>query len=88
MGTGSDVAIEASDLTVYAATLGWWPTRSGWPPPTLTVIKGNLFWAFAYNLAALPLGRRGLLNPMVAGAAMALSSAFVVPTACACRRFH
>lgn len=78
MGTGTDVAIEASDLTLVrgdlrAAADAIRPARR-----TLGTIKGNLFWAFAYNVAALPLAATGLLNPMLAGAAMAFSSVFVV----------
>ena len=88
MGTGSDVAIEASDLTVVRGDPRVVADAIRLARRTLTVIKGNLFWAFAYNLAALPLAAAGLLNPMVAGAAMALSSAFVVSNSLRLRRFH
>ena len=88
MGTGTDVAIEASDLTLVRGDL---PrsrrTRSGCPGAPSRTIKGNLFWAFAYNLAAIPLAAAGLLNPMIAGAAMALSSVFVVANSLRLRRF-
>ena len=71
MGTGTDVAIEASDLTLVRGDLRSRPTPSGWPGGRWRTIRGNLFWAFAYNVAALPVAAAGLLNPMLAGAAMA-----------------
>jgi Cu+-exporting ATPase len=78
MGTGTDVAIEASDLTLMRADLTAAVDAVRLSRRTLGIIHGNLFWAFAYNVAALPLAAAGLLNPMIAGAAMALSSVFVV----------
>jgi Cu+-exporting ATPase len=78
MGTGSDVAIEASDLTLVRGDLRSAPDAIRLARRTLGIIKGNLFWAFAYNVAALPLAALGLLSPMIAGGAMALSSVFVV----------
>jgi Cu+-exporting ATPase len=87
MGTGSDVAIEASDLTVVRGDLRVAADAVRLARRTLATIKGNLFWAFAYNVAALPLAAAGLLNPMIAGAAMALSSAFVVANSLRLRRF-
>ncbi|KAA1246590.1 HAD-IC family P-type ATPase, partial [Mycobacterium simiae] len=78
MGSGTDVAIEASDLTLVRGDLRAVPDAIRLSRKTLSTIKGNLFWAFAYNIAALPLAAAGLLNPMLAGAAMALSSVFVI----------
>ena len=78
MGTGTDVAIEASDLTLVRGDLLVAADAIALSRRTLTIIKGNLFWAFGYNVAALPLAALGLLNPMLAGAAMAFSSLFVV----------
>jgi Cu+-exporting ATPase len=87
MGTGTDVAIEASDLTLVRDDLRVTADAIRLARRTLRTIKGNLFWAFAYNLAALPLAAAGLLNPMLAGAAMAFSSVFVLSNSLRLRRF-
>ncbi len=88
MGTGTDVAIEASDLTLVRGDLRVAVDAIRLSRRTLGTIRGNLFWAFAYNVAALPLAMAGLLNPLIAGAAMALSSVFVVSNSLRLRRFR
>ncbi|MER6097003.1 heavy metal translocating P-type ATPase [Streptomyces sp. NPDC001728] len=87
MGTGTDAAIEASDLTLVRGDLRVAADAIRLSRRTLATIKGNLGWAFGYNLAALPLAAAGLLNPMIAGLAMALSSVFVVSNSLRLRRF-
>ena len=88
MGTGADVAIEASDLTLVRGDLRTAVDAIRLSRRTLRTIKGNLFWAFAYNVAAIPLAVAALLNPLIAGAAMAFSSVFVVSNSLRLRRFR
>ena len=88
MGTGTDAAIEASDLTLVRGDLIAAVDAIRLSRRTLATIKGNLFWAFAYNIAAIPLAASALLNPMLAGAAMAISSVFVVTNSLRLRRFR
>jgi Cu+-exporting ATPase len=87
MGAGTDAAIEAGDVTLVRDDLGAVPDALRLARRTLATIRGNLFWAFAYNVAVLPLAAAGLLNPMIAGAAMAFSSVFVVANSLRLRRF-
>ena len=88
MGTGTDAAIEAGDITLVRGDLRTVPTALRLSSRTLRIIKQNLFWAFGYNAAAIPLAALGLLNPMIAGAAMAVSSVLVVANSLRLKRFR
>ena len=88
IGTGADVAIEASDLTLLSGDLLGAADAIRLARRTLRTIKGNLFWAFAYNVAAIPLAVAGYLNPIVATTAMTFSNMFVVTNSLQLRRFH
>lgn len=88
MGTGTDAAIEAGDITLVRGDLRTVPTALRLSSKTLRIIKENLFWAFGYNAAAIPLAALGLLSPMIAGAAMAVSSVLVVVNSLRLKRFR
>ncbi len=88
MGSGTDVAVQASDIVLMRSDMRAIPTSLRLSRATLHTIKSNLFWAFAYNTIAVPVAAAGLLNPMIAGAAMAFSSVFVVLNSMRLTRFE